>query len=282
MRPYIVKAPAYDSNSGGCMVIHRLCHELNMRGQEAYVAHRLINPDWKTPYYGDNRSGQVFEEWKTERDLISIHPEISFGNIFNTRTVVRYLLNNAGKLSGPKEFDASDILFAFSHMFNDFNLPEERIMFLPILDTDVFQDGHLDRNLITFYNGKGWRGIENDFISNLSEEEKKLPIVEIVRETSKDPHNLSNILQRSKTLYCYDNITAMTEISRLCGAPVIIVPNGEYTKEQYDKHELGWNGLGWGETPRHFDSAKFREDYLQLKETFYEKLDYFIEVTQND
>jgi hypothetical protein len=166
-------------------------------------------------------------------------------------------------------------------MFNDFNLPEERVLFMPILDTDLFQDAHLPKDKITFYVGKGWRSMENDFVPKLSNEDKQLPIVEITRETSKDQAHLRDIMQTSKIVYTYDNITAITEIARLCGSPVVIMPNGEYTKEQYNKHEFGWNGLGWGEPPEDFDSAKFRETYLQVKEQFYGKLDRFIEITQN-
>ena len=286
-RPYIIGTPAYDPQSGGCMVIHRFCHELNEHGQEAYVSNKTTNPAWNTPYYAAAREsdrvhdGQVtalnpsYSEWRDGFDVISVYPEITFGNPLGTRTVVRYLLNNAGKLSGPKQFESSDILFAFSRMFNDFNLPEERILFLPVIDVDFFKDAGLNRNKIAYYVGKGWR---NDITISIREVGAE---VEITKETTTNQLNLRDILQTSKVLYCYDNITGMTELARLCGCPVVIMPNGEYTKEQYNNHEFGWNGLGWGKLPEDFDSAKFRETYLQVKEQFYDKLDRFIEITQN-
>jgi len=81
-------------------------------------------------------------------------------------------------------------------------------------------------------------------------------------------------------LYCYDNITAMTELARLCGCPVVLVPNGEYTEEKYREHEMGMEGLGWGKIPEPFGSNKFMERYKNLKEVFYDKLNNFIEITQ--
>ena len=73
----------------------------------------------------------------------------------------------------------------------------------------------------------------------------------------------------------------MTELARLCGCPVVLIPNGEYTEEKYKEHEMGMDGLGWGKMPEPFDSDTFRERYMTLKETFYTKLDNFVRITQN-
>lgn len=284
MRPYLVGVPAYDPRSGGCKVIHRLAHELNARGQEAYVTHKKTNPKWNTPHYSVARNSDrlhdgligefepTYQEWRDTRDAISVYPEITFGNPMGTRTVARYLLNNAGKISGPRNYESSDLIFPFSRMFNDFNLPELRIMFLPVLNTNIFKDEHRERTHVSFYQGKTYQKSHYEETKNA---------IQIHRETSDNQYELSAILQTSTVLYCFDNITGMTEIARLCGCPVVIIPNGEYTKEQYDKHEMGWDGLGWGEIPPPFDSAKFMERYKELYQIFLQKLDNFIEITQN-
>lgn len=282
-RPYVVGTPPYEPLSGGCRVIHKLVHELNVRGQTAFAGGTATNPEWDTPYFGVNKKYNIpYDIWKSSEDAIAVYPEITFGNPFETRTVVRYLLNNAGKLSGPKHFDSSDILFAFSHMFNEFNLPEERIMFMPVIDTAIFNDPGYERNSIVFYVGKGWRQGNESFVQDsVRTLGSPLPIYEISKETARDQAHLASILQRAEVFYTYDNITAMTEIARLCGARTVIIPNGEYTKEQYSQHELGWYGLGWGEIPAPFDSQVFKQKYDNLREVFYQKLDGFIEVTQN-
>jgi len=261
MRPYVVWTPPYDRRSGGIMVMHRLCHELNERGQEAYINVDQVNTKWNTPYYGKTAL----------ENPIVVYPEITHGNPLGYQTVVRYILNNIGKLSGPTAYPPTDILFAFSHMFNDWGAPEERIMFLPVIDTEVYKDTGQHRDKALYYIGKGSRRYFID---------ETFDAIAIDNQTGADPQNLSHLLQTATVLYCYDNITAMTELARLCGCPVVLVPNGEYSEEKYQEHEMGMEGLGWNKMPEPFDSSKFMERYKALKETFYSKLDTFIEVTQ--
>jgi hypothetical protein len=157
-------------------------------------------------------------------------------------------------------------------MFNSFNLPEERIMFLPIIDTKIYKDLGKERDKTLFYVGKGWK--------SLADWSPTVGATEINNQTGLNPYNLASLLQTAKVLYCYDNITAMTELARLCGCPVVLMPNGEYTEEQYQQHEMGMDGLGWGKVPEPFNSQKFMERYKSLKDLFYVKLDHFIAVTQ--
>jgi hypothetical protein len=78
----------------------------------------------------------------------------------------------------------------------------------------------------------------------------------------------------------------MTEIARLCGCPVVIIPDGSYTKEQYQQHEFwGAGGMGWGveeaaiarET---INSEKMRTAYEEAEKEFQRRLTVFIETTQ--
>ncbi len=49
MKDYIIWTPPYTRFSGGVVVLHRLCHELNQRGLKAYVNTDQVNPEWNTP-----------------------------------------------------------------------------------------------------------------------------------------------------------------------------------------------------------------------------------------
>jgi O-antigen biosynthesis protein len=255
-RPYLVAAPPFDPSNGGAMVLHKFAQALEEAGQDVYLIE-------------SNNPSYTYTNVPKLENSIGVYPEITWGNPLNTKTVIRWILNTPGKIRGPLEYPETDILFSFSELFNVFNLPKDRILFFPILDTELFKDEKQPRTEVTFYVGKGWRS------SFLSETAQAKEISKYENQTG-----LKDILNKSKIMYCYDNITAMTEIARLCGSPVIIIPNGEFTKEQYNNHEFGWNGLGWGEMPESFDSKKFRETYLEVRETFYKKLDGFIELTQ--
>lgn len=261
MRPYIIWTPPWDATSGGIMVLYHFCHEMNVRGYEAYINSSIPAPYLYTPFYNRNLENPI-----------AVYPEIIRDNPLGCNTVARWLLNNAGKLlRQDASFFPTGELFAFSHMFNDQNLPEERIMFLPIIGTDIYRDTKQPRDKVLFYVGKGW-GTPREEIPGA---------IEIYKETGFNPQALAYLLQTGKVLYCYDNITAMTELARLCGCPVVLIPNGEYTEEKYKEHEMGMDGLGWGKMPEPFDSDTFRERYMTLKETFYTKLDNFVRITQN-
>jgi hypothetical protein len=264
LRPYVIWSPGWEPRSGGIRVLHHFCHELNKVGQEAYI-HIMdgdtTNPELNTPLWNG----------KSLDSPIAVYPEIAWTNYLGFNTVARWLLNNPGKIGGPTSYPETEILFAFSHLFNDLNLPEERVMFLPIIDTGTYKDTRQVRDKVLFYVGKGRR---ESFLEETS------GATEITNQTGFDPNNLASLLNTAKVLYCYDNITAVTDLARLCGCPVVLIPNGEYTEERYKTHELGMEGLGWGKIPDPFDSSKFMERYKNLKEVFYVKLNNFIEITQ--
>lgn len=255
--PYLVWSFDYYLDSAGQKVMHRLCHELNEAGQQAYVAYPKRNPAWNTPYHEGPLSG----------DWIAIYPEIVKGNPWKAPRVVRYVLNNPGKLGGDKTYDPSEIVYVYSELFNDIGVPPERIMYLPAIELDIYFDRHLPRDIEVFYVGKG-------------KQTRDLPgAIEITNDLKRDQALLAETLNRATVMHCFDNVTAMVLIARLCGCGVSIIPNGEYDWSQYDRW-VGWDGLRWDETPPPFDSGVIRQKQLDSYERFRERLGDFIAVTQ--
>ena len=110
------------------------------------------------------------------------------------------------------------------------------------------------------------------------------------RKDSFRGHNGADILRENlnhtELLYCYDNSTAICDIARLCGCPVVIIPDGSYTKEQRKVSE-SWNcgGIGFGlEEEQHaidtIDSEKIRKWFIEAEASFQDKLTDFITETQ--
>jgi hypothetical protein len=254
---YLVWSFDYYHDSAGQKTMHRLCHELNEAGQAAFVAYELRNPDWNTPYHPGPLTG----------DWTAIYPEIVAGNPWRAPRVVRYVLNHPGKLGGDKVYDPAENVFFFLPVFNDAGLQPERLLFLPTIELDIYRDRHLSRAGEVFYVGKG-------------QQTRDLPgAVEITNDLKRDRHVLADTLNRATLLTCFDNMTAMIEIARLCGCPVRLVPNGDYTREQYDAM-TDWQGIGWDEVPGPFDSGALRDRQLALYEAFRGQLADFIRITQ--
>ena len=258
MRPYLVFTyQDYEHNLGGPKVLHRLCHELNEAGHEAYIDRSASNPAWNTP----------FHEPPLDGDWIAIYPEVVWGNPWNAPRVARWCLNHPGKLGGQKVYDPAEIVFVFHELFDHMGLGPERVLNLPTIETDIYVDRHLSRVGPTFYVGKG-------------DKSREVPgAVEITRSLALNREYLAYILNTATVMYTFDNETAMAEIARLCGCPVIVIPDGSYTWEQYDRF-VGWVGQGWDAMPPPFDSAAYREWYLGRVGAFRGQLARFIEITQ--
>lgn len=254
---YLVWSFDYYHDSAGQKTMHRLCHELNEAGQRAFVAYHLRNPDWNTPFHRAPLRG----------DWTAVYPEIVAGNPWRAPHVARYVLNHPGKLGGDKVYDPAEKVFFFHPIFNDAGLQPERLLFLPTIELDIYWDRHLPRSGEVFYVGKG-------------QQTRELPgAAEITSDLKRDRQLLAETLNRATLMTCFDNMTAMVEIARLCGCPVRIVPSGDYTREEYDRM-TDWQGIGWDEVPGPFDSGALRERQEVLYRTFREQLAEFIEVTQ--
>jgi hypothetical protein len=254
--PYLIWTVDYSHAQAGLKVLHRLCHELNAAGQVAYVSCQRTNPAWKTAH----REPPLDGEW------IAVYPEVVTGNPWNAPHVARYVLNNPGKLGGDKVYDPSEVVFVYSELFNDIGVGPERLLYLPTVETEIYVDDGVERTCPMYYVGKGRKT-------------RELEALEVTLAMRLDRYDLAYALNRATVLYTFDNMTGMVDIARLCGCPVVVIPNGEYTREQYGEH-VGWNGIGWDEMPAYFDPVAFRRAYLESYEPFAGQLATFIDITQ--
>lgn len=248
---YSIITPPFDPTSGGIRVMYGLYGWLLSKGQIAYTNATSSNPD----------------------EFIAIYPEIYQGNEANAGTVVRYLLNKPGTMAlygtpGPTTFDPSDLIYSFSRMYYD--TTEKHTLFLPILNLHIFKDQKRKRSKRAVFVGKG-------------KDEGLHPkeCVAVDRKVAADQQVLADLLNECEVLYSYDPVSAMTEISRLCGCRVVMLQT-TYTKSDYRDYEPGLNGMSFGleeEVP--LDIAGFRSHYIYLRKVFSERLDQFIEETQN-
>jgi O-antigen biosynthesis protein len=200
---YIVWSYDYSHASAGPKVLHRLCHELNLAGQEAYIgAEWTTNPEWNTPTHAAPLDG----------DWCAIYPEVVSGNPWNAPRVARWVLNVPGKLGGDRTYQSSEYVFAWDRLFLD-GVP---LLNLPAIEADIYYDRRLPRHGELVYFGKGPR----DYT-------KVHGAYEIHAEMRASRHLLADALNRATLMYCLDDVTGMTEIARLCGCPVLMVSTGE-------------------------------------------------------
>lgn len=260
-KPYVITAPQWETTSGGVRVMYGLYGYLLAKGQVAFLNQK-----------------------PTSGDFIAIYPEIELGNPAGASTVVRYILNKPGVVpalladgtlrQGPTEFDPNDRLYYFSRLFGD--AFEKNYMFLPILSHQLFHDQKKKtRDKTAYFVGKGIKDptIQSQFIHPDQ-------AILIDRELAQDQQGLADLLNECEVMYCYDPVTAMTEIARLCGCRVVMI-NSVYSKDQFRHYEPGMNGISWGKDDKvPLNTRGFARHYQTMKRIFSAKLDVFIKDTQ--
>jgi hypothetical protein len=251
IKPYVILCPTFKDDSGGIRVMWGLYGWLLAKGQLAFANQMTNIPS------------------------VAIYPEIAHGNDLMGSKVIRYILQKPGMMgsgtpginfkAGPESFDPSDILYVFSRVYDEWNSPDDRILFLPIIDLHTFKDQGKKRTKKAFYVGKGY---------NLGKHPQEAE--ELVRGT-KDQQELADYLNECETLYVYDHLSAIMECARLSGCKVVYL--GDMPEEQLKLYEPGMNGLGYGNEVG-LDTLAFRNHYQDMIKTFDKKLDKFIEDTQ--
>lgn len=285
MRPYVVWAPPFDPNSGGIRLLHWFVHELNRTGRPAFVSWipgKIVpDPTLNEPVAPQPRG-----------DFIAVYPDTQRGNPLGAGTIARWAMNVPGRLpmvghryGNPIQFPPgtdpqwrpSDLIFPFARVFNVWNLPEERILYIPIRELDDYGDWGAKRKGRLVFVGKG---VETPRVPQT----EGLP--ELDKATTHDRKRLARTLNRCELLYTYDTTTGLTDIARLCGCPVVMIPNSHSSREDVYGAETGADGVGWGieETEKAIetvDAMAMRACCEQLMQDFYVKLDHFVELTQS-
>ena len=222
--------------------------------------------------------GQLaFVNTKVDAPSVGIYPEIYENNDMEANTVVRYILQKPGMMGtsdengvfkqGPTEFPKEDKIYVFSKIYDTFGVKDDHILFLPILNMQLFKDYGKKRTKTAYLVGKG-----------INTHKHPEDSVEITRQFAIDQKALADLLNECQTLYCYDPVSAMMEVSRLCGCPVAY--HGGKTRDELKDYEPGLDGIDFGEGTM-WSSENFRDHYKQLVTDFSLKLDRFIEETQS-
>ena len=216
-----------------------------------------------------------------DQDFIAVYPELTCGNPFNAKRVVRWILSWPGFIGGgPTKFDKTDQIFVFSKIYNTFGVDDDHLMFLPAIDINIFHRTNFGKRT------KQCKYVSKGTDLHLRELEE---VEELHKEMAVDQQRLADYLNECEVLYSYDPASAIFECARLCGCRVVIIPNkgyahskyGKMTKKEFSQYEPGMNGLSFGlDEHIELDTDKFMNHYIDMIMEFDRKLNFFIEETQ--
>lgn len=273
-KKFLISTHGFDMGIGGLKVLHKLCHLLNERGQDAY----LIPVDFNQPFgiYDEYNVKMVTEEILNNlNDVIVVYPESWYGNYLNAPNVVRWMIGNPSD-SHINTWNDDDLWFWFIPFYLTDKYKKNTDNFLCITEQhrDIFYDMKLPRN------GSCWSLRKaQDFI-------KSNEYVHPKDSTFIPYHSAGNLIELSKLFnskelfYCYDNYTYITIQALMCNTDVVIIPNSGNTKEKfqngYDLNKYIAFGLDDLERSRSLRS-EFFEELDKMEEKSLAQLDTFIQ-----
>lgn len=256
---------SYDVNSGGAVVLHRLCHIINKySNHNAYIVKldpinygkknirkylskikwELVskfrfktNVAWDTPLWNKKE--------KFPLDSVIIYPEIINGNPLKIKNVVRWFLHQPGYHTGVIEYGEHELYFKFNTAIKDFHkkecytsINELKIIYYPI---DIYHE-----------NNNCKRDIECCFLVRKGTKKPPIHTPEAVKIDGLSHEQIATIFRRSRKFISYDDYTAYSIFSVLCGCPSYVVPTS------------GQNIIDWypNETDRYGISFGFSEEQM--------------------
>jgi hypothetical protein len=270
---YVILSGSFVSNSAGIYCLHRLCHELNRLGYPSFTTGGHVGAEHLNAPMVDSATATDL----CARGFTAIYPETILGNPLNAGNVVRWVLNRPALLGGDESYADSELVFSYSDVFSSYikNSIAGKL-YMPTIDTSLFYCDDSDvskRSLECFYVGKSkWKDGLVD----------PTRAYEITREkpAKKD---LGKIFRASKVLYCFDNSTILIYEALMCGCPVVVIPDGTQTKEDFAQLELGMDGIAWG--PEELktlpvDVAGLQAKYKYAEQQFVLQLKQMISISQ--
>lgn len=279
---YIIFAPSYNQNSGGVIVLHKLCHLINELGGNAVVyplfqQYKISKKDLSGLKKLINKSiDSIFRKYKTNPEFntpiytgevknndIVIYPELVFGNPLKAKNVIRWLLNRPGFFTGETFYGANELYFKFDHgLVNDF----------------YFYGSTLSNNILNILH------IPYEIYNEKNTQEPRVGVAYSIRKDKIKPktyhpedailidglshEETAKIFKRVKQFISYDAYSAYSSFASLCGCESIVVPEEGITKEQwYPKIENRY-GIAYG-----LEDLEFANSTRHLKRLHFEKLD---------
>lgn len=227
--PFYIFAPDYRDNSGGIRVLHYLCHILNEMGEEAYLVNcRTASPRLRTPLLTLEK---LKEHFLSGLSPVTVYPEVVSNNPLNTPSVVRWLLNIPGRLSGRAiQYENKDLIFYYEAWCLPPNVSGSPLFIHPV-DHSFFHNAPptgVDRVHECYYANKyHMHGLP------ILNEHKNL--VSLGQEIKRTPLEIGDLLRRAKVLYCYEPSGIISE-AQACGCPVLFVRSAYWELPPNDTH----------------------------------------------
>lgn len=250
---YIIYAPSYDENNGGCIVLHKLCHTLNQLGEKAllcpmsptkrprrrdrFLALFKPKPPPRPFLLCDDYDTPVATADDLSDNSIVVYPEIVAGNPVGCKNVVRWFLHKPGYHSGVIDYGENELYFIFDDFCDDKNIndnPDNKLR-LTALNPAYYDHKNEFRSGSCYLIRKG-KGKE--IVHDLGGS------IKIDRLSHSE---IAEIFNKSEIFYSYDEATMYSQFAALCGCVSVVIPTSYSNRETWvEVHPISKFGIAYG------------------------------------
>ena len=233
---FVIYAPGdYTPNGGGCVALHKLCHNISSLGETCYIMTSKKNPN----YLGIECTEQ--EAIRLCADgAMAIYPEVTCGNPFSAYKIMRWILYNVRTYGDYGLFYPNDLIYKYAPFFT---LREEQEVHGELraveLNLDIFKDYGLPRKGSCYLIKK----------ENHKEQRHQQPSIMLDDYPSKGGNEyLAKVFNECEVFYAYDTATYLSVMSSLCGCLSVVIPNeGVKAEDWHNGFPYFKYGIAYGE-----------------------------------
>ena len=220
MKKFVISTHGFDFGIGGLKVLHKLCHLLNENGYDAYLIPYNFNEPFTT-YEGYNTKLITQDVLNNLEDTVVIYPESWYGNYLNAPNVVRWMIGPPSEVH-INTWNDKDLWFWYIPYYttSKFNKNSENQLYVGEQHRDIFLDKGLERSHTCWTLRKSQGLIQESSYIHPQDS------IFIPYHGARDLIGLSDLFNKSKAFYCYDNYTYLTIQSLLCNTDTIVIPFG--------------------------------------------------------
>lgn len=253
-KKFLISTHGFDMGIGGLKVLHKLCHLLNERGEDAY----LIPVDFNKPFgiYEKYNVKMVTQEVLDNlEDVIVVYPESWYGNYLNAPNVVRWMIGFPSEVH-IKTWSERDLWFWYLPFYitEKYNKHKENQLYVGEQHREVFYDMGLERS------GSCWtlRKAKDYLTPDQYVHPKDSTFIPY--HGAGDLMNLANLFNSKELFYCYDNYTYISIQALMCNTDTVVIPHKKSAEEFFAGYELNkYLAYGVDDLPR---ARNLRNDFF--------------------
>jgi len=221
---FVIYAPGdYTPNGGGCVALHKLAHNIAELGEKCYIMTSKKNPDYYGIQVTEAEAIQLCKE-----DAIAIYPEVTCGNPFKCKKVMRWILYHVRTYDKFGVYGVNDLIYKYASDFKlRFDRPHDGELRAHELNLKTFTDRGLERKGECYLIKKG----------NNKEHNKHSPHairLDNYPARGEDANEyLATVFNQCERFISYDTATWLNVMAALCGCESIVVPDEGVTAEQF-------------------------------------------------